>query len=235
MRTSKSPSPIYTDNTAAPTPRTLLPTGPAYLSHLRLTLHHHNSFSSHDAHLSTERDRLDALNASTSLNGEDDLGVGDEPETDELLALDPKEWKVPNIFSLSLARVLICIQKQDHYAVLGLSHLRYTATLAQIKIARASDPSQGRPYIITYLLSPDRKKVLKHHPDKKAGSTSTSVQSLLTGINTNDDAFFKCIQKAHEVLTNPEKRRQFDSVDPAFLEVEDDVPTAASFKVCFVV
>jgi len=139
------------------------------------------------------------------------------------------------IFFLSLARVLICIQKQDHYAVLGLSHLRYTATLAQIKIARASDPSQGRPYIITYLLSPDRKKVLKHHPDKKAGSTSTSVQSLLTGINTNDDAFFKCIQKAHEVLTNPEKRRQFDSVDPAFLEVEDDVPTAASFKVCFVV
>ena len=25
---------------------------------------------------------------------EDDLGVGDEPETEELLALDPKEWKV---------------------------------------------------------------------------------------------------------------------------------------------
>jgi len=28
-------------------------------------------------------------------------------------------------------------QKQDHYAVLGLSHLRYTATNDQIKIARA--------------------------------------------------------------------------------------------------
>lgn len=26
--------------------------------------------------------------------GEDDLGVGDERETDELLSLDPKEWKV---------------------------------------------------------------------------------------------------------------------------------------------
>jgi len=30
----------------------------------------------------------------------------------------------------------------------------------------------------------DRKKVLKHHPDKKASSG-----------NTNDDDFFKCIQK----------------------------------------
>ena len=28
-------------------------------------------------------------------------------------------------------------KKQDHYAVLGLSHLRYKATKEQIKIARA--------------------------------------------------------------------------------------------------
>ena len=53
--------------------------------------------------------------------------------------------------------------------------------------------------------------------------------------NTNDDAFFKCIQKAHEVLTNPEKRRQFDSVDPALLEKEEDKTgiTANEFKVRF--
>ena len=30
----------------------------------------------------------------------------------------------------------------------------------------------------------DRRKVLRHHPDKKAGTSGT-----------NDDAFFKCIQK----------------------------------------
>jgi len=29
------------------------------------------------------------------------------------------------------------VQKQDHYAVLGLSHLRYNATAEQIKIARS--------------------------------------------------------------------------------------------------
>jgi DnaJ family protein C protein 2 len=80
----------------------------------------------------------------------------------------------------------------------------------------------------------DRKKVLKHHPDKKAGTTSSTSNSLyLAGVNqnTNDDAFFKCIQKAHEVLTNAEKRRQFDSVDPVFLEFEENLPTANDLKV----
>jgi DnaJ homolog subfamily C member 2 len=62
--------------------------------------------------------------------------------------------------------------------------------------------------------------VLKHHPDKKSGTTGDS----------NDDAFFKCISKAMEVLTNPEKRRQFDSVDPHYQELEDDAPTASKFK-----
>ena len=72
---------------------------------------------------------------------------------------------------------------QDHYAVLGLSKYRYKATEDQIKRAH-------------------RKKVLKHHPDKKAAAGSTE-----------DDSFFKCIQKATEILLDPVKRRQFDSVD----------------------
>ncbi|KAL8694660.1 MAG: hypothetical protein Q9218_000755 [Villophora microphyllina] len=72
---------------------------------------------------------------------------------------------------------------QDHYAVLGLSKHRYRATDSQIKRAH-------------------RKKVLRHHPDKRAATGSSE-----------DDSFFKCIQKAHEILTDPVKRRQFDSVD----------------------
>lgn len=91
-------------------------------------------------------------------------------------------------------------QNQDHYAVLGLSKYRYKATDEQIKKAH-------------------RKKVLKHHPDKRAASGATE-----------DDSFFKCIQKgmfpcfrattthtnsltAMEVLSDPARRRQFDSVD----------------------
>lgn len=44
--------------------------------------------------------------------------------------------------------------------------------------------------------------MLKHHPDKKAAAGKAQ-----------DDNFFKCIQKATEVLSDPTKRRQFDSVD----------------------
>ena len=105
--------------------------------------------------------------------------------------------------------------------------------------------NQSRPFVhgFFYVIRPlvtissDRKKVLKHHPDKKAGNSSSVVNSLyLAGVNqnTNDDAFFKCIQKAHEVLTNAEKRRQFDSVDPDFVEFEDNLPNAGDFKVVLV-
>lgn len=83
-------------------------------------------------------------------------------------------------------------KEQDHYLVLGISNLRYKATEEQIKKAY-------------------RKKVLKHHPDKKASAG-----------NTNDDNFFKCIQKAWEVLSDPIRRRQFDSCDPTFDEYVPD-------------
>ncbi|KAJ2159636.1 Zuotin [Coemansia sp. RSA 552] len=107
-----------------------------------------------------------------------DLSLDDddeEEETPELLALDPKEWK-----------------EQDHYAVMGLSKLRYRATTDDI-------------------IKSQRKKVLRHHPDKKAAQG-----------HLNDDRFFKCIQKAFEILMDPVKRRQWDSVDP---EVPTDTPT----------
>ena len=72
---------------------------------------------------------------------------------------------------------------QDHYAVLGLGRYRYKATEDQIKRAH-------------------RKKVLRHHPDKKAASG-----------REESDQFFKCIQRATEILQDPVKRRQYDSVD----------------------
>ncbi|KAJ4490079.1 DnaJ domain-containing protein [Lentinula aciculospora] len=181
---------------AGPSTRRLLPVGPAYISHLRLTIHHDHDFDAHDAHLEKQRQKLEELQNSAA-NGDDDLGVGDEPESEELLALDPKEWK-----------------KHDYYAVLGLSHLRYKANAEQIKIAH-------------------RKKVLKHHPDKKVSSTAPqSTSSLLTGVNlnTNDDAFFKCIAKAHEVLTHPEKRSQYDSVDHELMDSQEDDPIPSTFS-----
>ncbi|KAF9431394.1 hypothetical protein BGZ76_000362, partial [Entomortierella beljakovae] len=84
---------------------------------------------------------------------------------------------------------------QDQYAVLGLSALRYKATEDQIRRAH-------------------RRKVLRHHPDKKAAHGGL-----------HDDGFFKCIQKAFETLMDPVKRRQWDSVDP---NVSDNVPNTKS-------
>ncbi|KAJ1674958.1 Zuotin [Spiromyces aspiralis] len=116
--------------------------------------------------------------ASLRLNSD---GEDNEEETEEMLTRDAKNWK-----------------EQDHYAVLGLSKLRWNAT----------------PDDITRQF---RKKVLKHHPDKKAS---------LTG-NTNNDSFFKCIQKAYELLMDPVRRRQWDSVDPA---VAIDIPNPKDLK-----
>ncbi|KAJ2353131.1 hypothetical protein GGH92_000854 [Coemansia sp. RSA 2673] len=83
---------------------------------------------------------------------------------------------------------------QDHYRVLGLSELRFRATPAQIKRAH-------------------QMRALQFHPDKLAMASD----------GTRSDGFFKCIQKAHDVLRDPAKRRQYDSVDRA---ISDDIPKA---------
>ncbi|KAJ5469337.1 Zuotin [Penicillium diatomitis] len=85
---------------------------------------------------------------------------------------------------MMLAREAKDWKAQDHYAVLGLTKYRWRATPEQIKRAH-------------------RKKVLRHHPDKKAAM----------GQRDENDNFFKCIQKATELLLDPVRRRQFDSKD----------------------
>ncbi|RKP13521.1 DnaJ domain-containing protein [Piptocephalis cylindrospora] len=151
---------------SAPKDKLLEAVGPFYHAHARRS--HYNRTLSED-------DRLEEARQATG-NGDEEEDVASEPEDDEMLRRDPKDWK-----------------NQDHYAVLGLSKLRYRAKPDQIIRAH-------------------RKKVLKHHPDKKAA-----------GGNTNDDGFFKCIQKAFEICMDPTKRAQWDSVDPA---VPDTAPPA---------
>ncbi len=81
--------------------------------------------------------------------------------------------------------------------MLGLAKLRIAATDEQIK----------RAY---------RSKVLRHHPDKRRAAGEDLRE---------DDDYFTCITAAAEILSNPIKRRAFDSVDPTF---DDDVPDAKS-------
>ncbi|XP_071692285.1 uncharacterized protein [Rutidosis leptorrhynchoides] len=95
------------------------------------------------------------------------------------------------------------VVQQDHYALLGLGHLRYLATEEQLK----------KSY---------RDTALKHHPDKQAAlllleKTESAKQAKKDEIENH----FKAIQEAYEVLMDPVKRRIFDSTD----EFDDEIPT----------
>ncbi|EPY83895.1 DnaJ (Hsp40), subfamily C, member 2 isoform 2 isoform 2-like protein [Camelus ferus] len=131
-------------------------------------------------------------NASASFQElEDKKELSEESEDEELQleefpmlkTLDPKDWK-----------------NQDHYAVLGLSHVRYKATQRQIKAAHKA-------------------MVLKHHPDKRKAAGEP--------IKEGDNDYFTCITKAYEMLSDPVKRRAFNSVDPTF---DNSVPSKSEAK-----
>jgi len=90
-------------------------------------------------------------------------------------------------------------KSQDHYKVLGIETLRFKATDDIIKTAY-------------------RKKVLKHHPDKR--------KALGEEIKPDDD-YFTNITMAYETLGNIQKRRAYDSVDPEF---DNNIPSSSDLK-----
>lgn len=198
--------------------------GLAYLAHVRRKVHD-LTFEAHDKH-EEERNRLAGGSSSDEII--DDLGVGDEEEDEDLLSLDPKEWKVrPSQPSMEpLTSFLPASWNTETRSLCGPRTLpppvySYQRTDQNCSyVTHLADLLALNAYVAGSQPRTDRKKVLKHHPDKKA---------TIAG-ETNDDAFFKCIQKALDVLTNPERRRQFDSVDPYYLSLEEDVPTAAELK-----
>lgn len=87
----------------------------------------------------------------------------------------------------------------DLYALLGLQHERWMASEAAIKAAY-------------------RRAALEHHPDKQRSMHGDDTKA----IEESEDRF-KAIQKAYETLSDPAKRREFDSLD-AF---DDSLPGEA--------
>ncbi|XP_057537559.1 uncharacterized protein LOC130815194 [Amaranthus tricolor] len=94
-------------------------------------------------------------------------------------------------------------KQQDHYALLGLAHLRYLATEDQIK----------KSY---------RDVALKYHPDKQAALLLAEKSEAAKQVKKEEiENHFKAIQEAYELLIDPQRRRIYDSTD----EFDDEIPT----------
>lgn len=89
----------------------------------------------------------------------------------------------------------------DPYLLLELEELRWRATADDIK----------KSY---------RRLVLKHHPDKQNSTGADEAE----GGGDDGDEMFKAITEAFERLSDPKKRRDFDSLD----EFDDSIPTGFS-------
>jgi DnaJ family protein C protein 2 len=87
----------------------------------------------------------------------------------------------------------------DFYALLGLQHERWTATESQIRLAY-------------------RRVALEHHPDKRRAAAGGDEAKLAAA-----EENFKALQEAYETLSDPARRREFDSLD-AF---DDSLPGEA--------
>eukprot|EP00798_Chlamydomonas_sp_ICE-L_P018069 gene18069-24493_t len=92
----------------------------------------------------------------------------------------------------------------DLYGLLGLKNERWTATENQLKLAY-------------------RKVCLEHHPDKKLAGVTDDLEKARI------EEYFKGIQEAYNTLSDPAKRREYDSVD----EFDDSLPSECASEVFF--
>uniref|UniRef100_A0A915JN43 J domain-containing protein n=1 Tax=Romanomermis culicivorax TaxID=13658 RepID=A0A915JN43_ROMCU len=144
--------------------------------------------------------RLSSRNSSAATfdnNDDDDTTNNSSSEDDE--ALFDKEDKAYEKFLKNLDPTKF--KEQDHYKVLGLSKLRYLATIKQVKLAY-------------------KKKVLNHHPDKRRQKGVDVLISPYCRENTVCLSPLKLL--AYEFLSNIQKRRSYDSVDPTF---DENIPS----------
>lgn len=104
---------------SAPLRRPVEPVGRYFLAHATRTLR---------GHTWSEFEKMEAERNVKQIEQDEDADLGDEEQSAELLAHDPREWK-----------------EADLYAVLGLSHLRWKATEDQIRRAHRKQVLKHHP------------------------------------------------------------------------------------------
>lgn len=104
---------------SAPVRRPVEPVGRYFLAHATRTLR---------GHTWSEFEKLEAERNVKQIETNEDEDLGDEDQSAELLAHDPREWK-----------------DADLYAVLGISHLRWRATEDQIRRAHRKQVLKHHP------------------------------------------------------------------------------------------
>ncbi|XP_018490217.1 uncharacterized protein LOC108860866 [Raphanus sativus] len=143
-----------------------------------------------------------------------DKRVGDDDEEEEYVpSFNPYGNKGKNKNKKKKPGTQQQQQKQDPYALLGLRNMRYLATQDQIK----------KSY---------REAALKHHPDKLAALvTAEETQQGKEAKKEEIESRFRAIQEAYEVLTDPTKRRIFDSTDEFDVVDVEELTPREFFKV----
>lgn len=104
---------------SAPVRRPIEPVGRFFLAHATRTLR---------GHTWSEFEKLEAEKNVKQIEQDEDEDLGDEEQSPELLAHDPREWK-----------------DADLYAVLGISHLRWKATEDQLRRAHRKQVLKHHP------------------------------------------------------------------------------------------
>lgn len=119
LQGAKTPAFESVKSYSPPNRRPIEPVGRYFLAHATRTLR---------GHTWSEFEKLEAEKNVKQIETNEDEDLGDEEQSAELLAHDPRDWK-----------------EADLYAVLGLSHLRWRATEDQIRRAHRKQVLKHHP------------------------------------------------------------------------------------------
>ena len=143
-------------------------------------------------------------------------------------------------------------ERPDLYALIGLVNERWTATENQIKLGASAmllfitshqhlarfsgltanshavqyKPADLQRVSLCSCSAGYRKACLEHHPDKAGAATADDKTKAAI------EDKFKLIQEAYDTLSDPQRRREYDSVDDFDDSLPFDCAAADFFKVC---